>query len=122
MSEIKNAKITKADLSMEDHGALCYYLTLEGNGWGVVYGGVEIGKGYLGAKDFSGFGKGTEAIMRIMDTVGVSKWSELNGKHIRVKVNGWGESVDEIGNIIEDKWFNQKHFFAHEKERGTNEN
>ena len=108
---IENAKITYADLSMEDHGVLCYTLTLEGAGWGCNYGGYVIGKGYLGAKKFEGSAKGTEAIMRIMDTVGVSKWSELNGKYVRVVNNGWGSVITKIGNIISNKWFDEKEFF-----------
>jgi len=117
--EISNAKITKADLSMEDHGVLTYGLTLEGKGWGVCFGGIVIGKGYLGAKEFSGYDKGTEAIMRIMDTVGVSKWSDLTGKYVRVVNKGWGRTVDVIGNIIEDKWFDQKEFFNEEGQNCT---
>lgn len=110
-SEIVNALIEKVSLSMEDHGVLCYYLTLKMNGMGCNYGGRVIGKGYLGAKDFEGYAKGTEAIMRIMDVVGVHRWEDLKGKYVRVDLPDWGGSVEKIGNIIEDKWFDQKEFF-----------
>lgn len=96
---------------MEDHGVLCYWLTLEGSGWGVGVGGYVIGKGYLGAKEFSGSEKGTEAIMRIMDTVGVEKWSDLKGKYVRACIEGWGDRVHRFGHIMDDKWFDQKEFF-----------
>lgn len=109
--EIVNALIEKVSLSMEDHGVLCYYLTLKMNGMGCNYGGRVIGKGYLGAKDFEGYAKGTEAIMRIMDVVGVHRWEDLKGKYVRVDLPDWGGSVERIGNIIEDKWFDQKEFF-----------
>jgi len=109
--EIVNALIEKVSLSMEDHGVLCYYLTLKMNGMGCNYGGRVIGKGYLGAKDFEGYAKGTEAIMRIMDVVGVHRWEDLKGKYVRVELPGWGETVGKIGNIIEDKWFDQREFF-----------
>lgn len=115
MKEIKNAKITSADLSMKDHGILCLQLTLEGNGWGVVFGGYVLGKGYVGAKEFSGSSKGIEEIMRIMDTVGVSCFKELEGKYIRVELNGWGSSVKKIGHIIEDKWFDYEEFYKKEE-------
>ena len=109
--KIVNALIEKVSLSMEDHGVLCYYLTLKMNGMGCNYGGRVIGKGYLGAKDFEGYAKGTEAIMRIMDVVGVHRWEDLKGKYVRVDLPDCGGSVARIGNIIEDKWFDQKEFF-----------
>ena len=114
MAEIQNAKITNAELTMEDHGVLCYWITVEGAGWGVGIGGYVIGKGYLGAKAFSGSPKGTEAIMRIMDTVGVDKWSDLKGKYVRVVTEGWGETVSKFGHITDNKWFDQREFFATE--------
>ena len=110
--EIENAKITSADLDMRDHGVLTYYLTLDGRGWGCNFGGIVIGKGYLGAKEFTGSDKGIEAIMRIMDTVGVERWNDLKGKYVRVYTGGWGNTINKIGNIIEDKWFDQKEFFS----------
>ena len=110
--EIVNALIENVSLSMEDHGALCYYLTLKMNGCGCSYGGRVIGKGYLGAKEFQGYEKGTEALMRIMDVVGVHRWEDIKGKYVRVELPGWGGVVDRIGNIIEDKWFSQKEFFG----------
>lgn len=110
--EIVNALIENVSLSMEDHGVLCYYLTLRMDGFGCSYGGRVIGKGYLGAKEFQGYEKGTEALMRIMDVVGVYRWEDIKGKYVRVELPGWGGVVDRIGNIIEDKWFSQKEFFG----------
>lgn len=109
--EILNAKITDVSLSMADHGVLVYGLTLDMGGFGCVYGGIVIGKGYLDAKEFTGYASGIEAIMRIMDTVGVSRWEDLKGKYCRVKSNGWGSTINTIGNIIKNKWFNQREFF-----------
>lgn len=118
MSEIENAKIFSADLSMEDHGVLTFDLVLEGNGWGCNFGGRVLGKGWLGASDddFEGYAAGTEVIMRIMNVVGVTRFSELKGKYVRVKHEGWGKEISAIGNIIEDKWFSYKEFFAKKKE------
>lgn len=112
IEEIKNAKIISTQITMADHGVLSFYLTLEGGGWGVGYGGYVIGHGYLGSKEFSGDkGEGLEAMMRIMDVVGVDTWEDLAGKLIRVKCEGWGEPVKVIGNIMEDKWFDIDKFF-----------
>lgn len=110
--EIVNALIENVSLSMADHGVLYYYLTLKMNGCGCSYGGRIIGKGYLGAKEFQGYEKGTEALMRIMDVVGVEKWEDMKGRYVRVELPGWGGIVDRIGNIIEDKWFSQEEFFG----------
>lgn len=115
MNEIENAKIVKADLSMEDLGVLTFDLVLEGCGWGCNFGGYVLGKGYVGASDdeFEGYASGTEAIMRIMNVVGVSHFSELKGKYVRAMLGeGWGNGISAIGNIIENKWFSYKEFFA----------
>ena len=110
--EIENAKIINVSLTMEDHGCLTFWITIESTNWGCSIGGYCIGTGYLGASEFTGYGPGLEAMMRIMDTVGVSKWEDLKNKYIRVKSDGWGGTVTCIGNIIKDKWFNLKDFFA----------
>lgn len=115
---IENALITNVDLSMADHGCLTLAMTLEGGGWGVVYGGYCLGKGYLGADDdfFDGSADGMEYLMRIMDTVGVEKFQDLKGKYVRVATKGWGDPVKIIGNIIKNKWFDAETFFADKKE------
>ena len=115
--EILNAQITDAELSMEDWGSLVLWLQLNGNGWGVGYGGYGIGKGYVGASEFKGFAKGTELIMRVMDVVGVVNFKELIGKYVRVAVNFStdGGRVNIIGNILDDKWFDIKDFFTIEE-------
>lgn len=110
--EIKNALITNADLSMADYGCLTLAITLDGGGWGVVYGGYCLGHGYLGADDFDGSASGLESIMRIMDVVGVERFQDLKGKYVRVATKGWGGSVKIIGNILKDKWFDIETFFA----------
>lgn len=109
--EIENAKITSVDLSMEDHGVLCLSIGLDGKGWGCIYGGYVLGKGYVGAKEFSGTEQGIESIMRIMDVVGVDKFNSMKGKIIRVATKGWGSIIKIIGNVIEDKWFDAGSFY-----------
>lgn len=108
---IENAKIVSADLSMEDHGVLVLELILEGDGWGVTFGGRVLGKGYVGADEFSGSPKGIEEVMRIMDVVGVGSFSELEGKYVRAETSGWGGTVEKIGNITKNKWFDYHEFY-----------
>ena len=116
--KIENALITNVDLSMADYGCLTLSMSLDGGGWGVVYGGYCLGKGYLGADDdfFDGSAAGMEYLMRIMDTVGVEKFQNLKGKYVRVATKGWGNSIKIIGNIIKDQWFDAETFFIDKKE------
>lgn len=110
---IENAKITNASITMADHGCLTFWLTLEGDGWGCGYGGYCIGKGYLGAGEFTAeSGSGLVAMMEIMNVVGVEKWEDLKGQYCRVDVSSLGGTISIIGNLIKDKWFNIKSFFA----------
>ena len=115
---IENAIIESVDLSMADHGCLTLSMTLSGGGWGVVYGGYCLGKGYLGADDdfFSGSAAGMEYLIRIMDTVGVERFQDLKNKYVRVALKNWSGPVEIIGNIIKDKWFDPKTFFEDKKE------
>lgn len=114
--EIKNALITDADMSMADYGCLILAIALEGNGWGVVYGGYCLGHGYLGADSFDGSAAGLESIMRIMDVVDVERFPDLKGKYVRVATKKWGDTVKIIGNILKDKWFDIETFFADKQE------
>ena len=70
--------------------------------------GAIIDMGMLTAES----GNGLVAIMKIMNTVGVEHWEDLKGKYVRCKTSGWGGTIDEIGNLIEDKWFNIREFFS----------
>ena len=110
--EIKNAKITGTMLGRKDHGIMTFMLYIEFGGCGCGVGGYALdGKdSKTGKYGFSP--KGLEAVAKICDIVGVDKWEDLKGKYIRIKDNGWGSTVDEIGNLMEDKWFNIREFFA----------
>ena len=110
-NEFFNAEITNVSLNFRDHGSLTLDISLSGEGNGVVYGGYVLGKGYLDSKTFTGSASGLEAIMRIMDVVGVADLMDMRGKYVRVANKGLGSSVKIIGNIIKDKWFDYGSFF-----------
>lgn len=111
--QILNGKITEADLSMAEQGVFIMLLTLAGDGWGVDYGGHVLGKGSLGAAEFTGEAKGIEQIMRVMDTVGVAHFKDLKDSYIRIAVHQKDRGrVNVIGNILTDKWFDIADFFA----------
>lgn len=46
---------------------------------------------------------GMEFIRRILLTVGVDRWEDLPGKHVRVRARQ--DRVLAIGHITEDRWF-----------------
>ena len=119
--EIRNAKITSVSISMADHGCLTFWVTVKGCGWGCSIGGYSIGHGYLGAKKFEGYAPGIEAMMRIMDTVGVDRWEDLKEEYIRVESNSWGGTITKIGHITDDKWFDIDAFFKSKSEEHKNE-
>lgn len=116
---IENVRITSTSISMADHGVLCISFSVRGDGWGCNIGQWVNGIGHLGAHEWKGNGSAIVAMMKIMDTVGVERWEDLTGKLIRVKSEGWGSTIDEIGNIIEDKWFNLRKFYETDEGQAT---
>jgi hypothetical protein len=46
-----------------------------------------------------------------MEVVGVRKWSDLNGKLIRIDDKDTGGRVRKIGNILTDTWLDLDTFF-----------
>lgn len=116
MDEIRNAKITSTTLGIEDHGIFTFDLVIEFGGCGCVYGGYALDSYDRKSEKRIGTGKSIIAIRSILETVGVDKWEDLKGTLIRVKNNGWGSSIVEIGNIMENKWFNISEFFKTESE------
>lgn len=111
--QIFNGKITEADLSMAEQGVCIMLLSLAGDGWEVDYGGYVLGRGFVGATEFSSKPNGIEQIMRVMDTVGVAHFKDLKGSYVRIAVHSKDNGrVNVIGNILTDKWFDIADFFA----------
>jgi hypothetical protein len=111
--EIRNAKITDTMLGREDHGIMTFmvYIDISESGCCGV-GGYAIDCYDRETKGRKFTAKGLEAISKILEVVGVDTWEELKGNYIRVKDNGWGKPIDEIGNLMENKWFNLREFFS----------
>jgi hypothetical protein len=108
--ELKNAVITSAEITNDDHGLLTAWLWFDyGTSGCQGFGGYSL---YL-PKSFTHHKIESLAghfIFRVMEIAGESKWSELPGKTIRVKATFGG--VIEIGHIVKDDWFNPKEDFA----------
>lgn len=110
--EIRNAKIISTMLGREDHGILTFMVYVEFDGCGCGIGGYALDHYDRDTKKRVFSVKSMEAISKILETVGVDTWEDLSGKYICVKDNGLGSTIDEIGNLMEDKWFNIRDFFA----------
>lgn len=115
--EIKNARITSTMFGREDHGILTFMIFVEFNGAGCGIGGYALDMYDCEKKSRVYTEKGLEAISKILEVVGVNNWEDLSGKYIRIKDNGWGSTIDEIGNLMTEKWFNLRDFFGSVKEK-----
>lgn len=106
----ENAQVTNVSLGIDDHCCLTFSIVLKGSGWGAIFGGYNLaffnGTTFRGSESSE---KGLEAITRIMDVIGVSKWEDIKNHYVRVKQED--KLVVGIGNIIKDKWFEPREFF-----------
>lgn len=108
-TEILNAKITSTKLG-EDHGCLTANLFVEGGGWACTFGGYCLDHWFAEAGGYSS-SDGYGAIIELMKVLEVESWEELNGKYVRVEIEGWGGNIIRIGHLMKDKWFSFKDYF-----------
>ena len=100
--EEKNAIITSARITADDHGLLTAWLMLDYGGGGQGFGGYAL---YL-PKSFTHHAMMSPAghfLWRVMEVAGVEEWSDLPGKTIRVRCDQ--SHVEAIGHIVKDDWF-----------------
>jgi hypothetical protein len=107
---IKNALIKSASLEIEDHNILTAWLHLDYGHSGQGFGGYSLGLGsdYKHRDDAKEHLFCQRYLRRCMEVAGVTKWSDLPGKTIRVKSDGEFGPILAIGHIVKDDWFAPK--------------
>lgn len=68
---------------------------------------IHVSYGGSASQGFGGYSLGGDAttnlLKKLLTAVGVEKWEDLKGKHVRVQTeNG---RIRAMGHIMEDKWF-----------------
>jgi hypothetical protein len=109
--EVRNAIIGSVSIDDADRGMLTAWLHLDYGNSGQGFGGHAL---YL-PKSFSHHKLLSHAghfIWRCMEVGGVSRWADLKGKTVRVKIDR-GIAV-AIGHIVKDDWFNPSEDFKRE--------
>lgn len=112
--QIKNARIDKVKLFIEDHDILTFMISLDLGDVGCGVGGYALDQAF---EDDNGWivrkssPAGLDCMRRIMEVVGVNSWEDLEGKYVRYEYTEWGCSINKIGNIIKDDWIDIKEFF-----------
>lgn len=109
MIEEKNAVITGASITNDDHGILSAWVFLDYGGGGQGFGGYVLYTPRETAHQESGNYAGL-FIWRVMEVAEVSEWAQLKGKTVRVRHEH--DKVHAIGHIIKDTWFNPSEEFG----------
>ncbi len=110
--EIKNAKISSTRLGWEDHGIFTFSIGLDYGGSGQGFGDCCMDEPLKKNGQFIervGTAVGMDLIMRILKAVGVEKWEDLKGMHVRADAD-FGK-VYRIGHFLEDKWIDVSEHF-----------
>ena len=100
---ILNAKITDAEIMIEDHGCLTFCIWVDSSaGWSTG----------IGMFDLSGCQNIDVLINDILKTVGVTRWSDMKGNYIRIDDNDKHNStITKIGNLMTDNWIDLRSYF-----------
>lgn len=100
--ECKNAVIESAEITTAERGILECWISLDFGGAGQGFGGhaLYLPKSFTHHQIMSLAG---HHLFRVMEIAGVTKWSDLKGRTIRVK--GSFDHIDSIGHIILDDWY-----------------
>lgn len=94
MAQIVNARIKSATIEM-GRGNWTSFLNLEWGSTGQGYGGYRLHGEWM-----------FRWISQVCATLGVERWSDVEGSLIRIKISGtgMGGQIHAIGHIMEDRW------------------
>lgn len=112
--KIENAIIESTFLGYEDHGILTFVIGLKGACFSVGFGNVALDQWSEKEGRRVAQPKSMDCIAKILEVVGVDRWEDLKGKHVRIAFNDLGSTVTRIGNIIENKWLDLEQAFEEE--------
>lgn len=112
--KIENAIIESTFLGYEDHGILTFVIGLKGDCFSVGFGNVALDQWSEKEGRRVAQPKSMDCIAKILEVVGVDRWEDLKGKHVRIASNGLGSTITRIGNIIENKWLDLEQAFEEE--------
>lgn len=101
--EIRNAIIERASITNDDHGILTAWLYLDYGGKGQAFGGYALHVGPLSRFHKVNSGYAGHFIWRVLEIAGVTEWSKVAGRTIRVKQSH--TKCHAIGHIVKDDWF-----------------
>lgn len=103
----KNAIIDDVSIDDGDRGLLTAWLFLDYGGMSQGFGGhaLYLSKSYTHHKEQCNYAG--HFIYRCMEVAGVSKWKDMKGKTIRVRLtsDGLGGKIIGIGHIVKEDWF-----------------
>ena len=104
-----NGKIHSTMLGIEDHGIMTFFINIDFDGHGQGFGGYALD----GRSGTQGHSKSITCIRKILQTVDVMKWEDLEGKYVRIRKDKeyGGGPIKAIGHIMEDKWFDIEEFW-----------
>lgn len=109
MTELKeeNAKITNVTLGRHPHYRIMEMsVSIEYSGGGQSIGGYCLDSYNKETDRREGTAYGLDFIIRMLETVGVDSIDDMLGKSVRIRHEGWGGKALEIGNYLNDEWFN----------------
>ena len=97
---VQNALIQSAEIVIDRGVFVTAWLRLDYGSSVQGFGGHAL---YVKGRKERPFDCAGEFISRVLEVVGVEKWSQIPGNSIRVEIDGG--LISGIGHIIKDKWF-----------------
>ena len=107
---IYNAKITSADIFIDEYDVLTFMLGIESSACRSTMGGFYLDWTNKQGKRVPA--PYTSTVVRaILETVGVRGWSDLVGKYIRVEDNDiYNSPITRFANLVQDNWIDIRDF------------